>query len=159
VPERIALEWIVEMRYRRQVHRVSTPLRGDLPITAAALDQLQADFEQLYERRYGPGSSYRAAGSELVTFRLKAHGLMQRPQLEPGSLGGMDPSHAERGRRPILLEDGGMRTVTVYDFARLEPGNVVRGPTVIHSPITTVVVQSRQIARMDGLRNLILEAA
>ncbi len=158
--ERIALEWIVEMRYRRQVHQVSTPLRGDLPITAAALDRLQADFEQLYERRYGPGSSYRAAGIELVTFRLKAHGLMQRPLLEPGRLSGSDPSHAERGRRHILVADeGGMRPVTVYDFERLEPGNVVRGPTVIHSPITTVVVHSGQIGRMDGLRNLILEAA
>ena len=158
--ERIALEWLVEMRYRRQVHRVSTPLRGDLPVTAAALDRLQAEFEQLYERRYGPGSSYRAAGIELVTFRLKAHGLMQRPQIEPSRVGGADPSRAERGRRPILLtEDGGMRTVTVYDFERLDPGNVVRGPTVIHSPITTVVVHSRQIGRMDGLRNLILEAA
>ena len=49
--------------------------------------------------------------------------------------------------------------MTVYDFDRLEPGNVVRGPTVIHSPITTVVVHSGQIGRMDGLRNLILEAA
>ena len=49
--------------------------------------------------------------------------------------------------------------MTVYDFERLAPGNVVRGPTVIHSPITTIVVPSRQIARMDGLRNLILEAA
>ena len=158
--ERIALEWIVEMRYRRQVHRVSTPLHGDPPVTEAALDRLQADFEQLYERRYGPGSSYRAAGSELVTFRLKAHGLMQRPQIEPGRLGGADPARAERGRRPILLaEDGGMRTVTVYDFDRLEPGNVVRGPTVVHSPITTVVVHGGQIGRMDGWRNLVLEAA
>jgi N-methylhydantoinase A len=157
---RIALEWIVEMRYRRQVHRVSTPLRGDPPVTAAALDRLQADFEQLYERRYGPGSSYRAAGIELVTFRLKAHGLMPRPQIESTGVGGADPSRAERGRRPILLaDDDGMRTVTVYDFERLEPGNVVRGPTVIHSPITTVVVHNRQIARMDGLRNLVLEAA
>jgi N-methylhydantoinase A len=158
--EGIALEWIVEMRYRRQVHQVSTPLRGDLPVTAAARDRLQAEFEQLYERRYGPGSSYRAAGIELVTFRLKAHGLMPRPQLELAGLGGADPSPAERGRRPILLaDDGGRRTVTVYDFERLTPGNVVRGPTVIHSPITTVAVHSRQVARMDGLRNLILEAA
>jgi N-methylhydantoinase A len=156
----IALEWIVEMRYRRQVHRVSTPLRGGLPITSAALEHLQADFEQLYERRYGAGSSYRAAGIELVTFRLKARGRMQRPRIEPGREGGLDPSRAERGVRPILLaEHGGKRTVKVYDFERLEPGNVVRGPTVIHSSITTVVVHSAQIARMDGLRNLILEAA
>ncbi len=100
--DRIALEWMIEMRYRRQVHQVSTPLRGGPPITLDALEQLQTDFEALYEQRYGPGSSYRAAGIELVTFRLKARGLMPRPRIEPERLGGADPSRAERGRRSIL---------------------------------------------------------
>ncbi len=158
--ERVTLEWIVEMRYRRQVHQVSTPLRGGLPITAQSLDVLQSDFENLYERRYGPGSSYRAAGIELVAFRLKAHGMMPRPRIEPVPLGGSDPSRAERGRRNIMfIDDIGMRPVTVYDFDRLEPGNVVRGPTVVHSAVTTIVVHNGQIARMDELRNLILEEA
>jgi hypothetical protein len=30
---------------------------------------------------------------------------------------------------------------------------------VVHSPITTIVVPSRQSARMDGWRNLIVESA
>ncbi len=158
--DRVALEWMIEMRYRRQVHQVSTPLRGGPPITLDALEQLQTDFEALYEQRYGPGSSYRAAGIELVTFRLKARGLMPRPRIEPERLGGADPSRAERGRRSILVPDTGARqSVTVYDFERITPGNVVRGPTVVHSPVTTIVVHGGQIARMDGLRNLILEAA
>jgi N-methylhydantoinase A len=158
--ERVALEWVVEMRYRRQVHQVATPLRAGPPITPAALEQLQNDFEALYEQRYGPGSSYRAAGIELVTFRLKAHGLMPRPRIEPAPLGASDPSRAERGRRPILIvETGAREPVTVYDFERLAPGNVVRGPTVVHSPITTIVVPGGQVGRLDGLRNLILEAA
>ena len=80
---RVALEWIIEMRYRRQVHQVGTPLPGSLPVTSQTLDILQADFEKLYERCYGHGSSYRAAEIELVTFRLKAHGMMQRPRIEP----------------------------------------------------------------------------
>ena len=36
---------------------------------------------------------------------------------------------------------------------------IVAGPTVIHTPITTIVVQSGQIARMDGYRNLVVEGA
>jgi N-methylhydantoinase A len=157
--ERVALEWFVEMRYRRQVHQVSTPLQGNLPVTTHALELLQGEFEKLYERRYGPGSSHRAAGIELVTFRLKAYGLMPRPQVEPLALGGSDPGHAERGQRRITMTDDVARPVTVYDFERLVPGNVVRGPTVVHSAVTTVVVNNGQIARMDGLRNLILQEA
>jgi N-methylhydantoinase A len=158
--DRIALEWLVEMRYRRQVHQVGTPLRAGPPVTPVALEQLQTDFEKLYEQRYGPGSSYRAAGIELVTFRLKAHGLMPRPRIEPTRLSGTDPSAAERGSRSIITAGrGAMETVIVYDFERLAPGNVVHGPTVVHSPVTTIVVHDGQIARLDGLRNLILEAA
>jgi N-methylhydantoinase A len=159
-PKQIALEWFVEMRYGRQVHQVSTPMRGNLPVTAATMDLLQSDFEELYERRYGRGSSYRAAGVELVTFRLRARGLMRRPKLEPAALGASDTSHAERGKRNILIEETGeMRSTTVYDFERMQPGNVVRGPTVVHSRLTTVVIHGGQICRMDGLRNLILEPA
>jgi N-methylhydantoinase A len=158
--EKIALEWIVEMRYGRQVHQVSTPLRGGFPASAAKLADLQSDFEELYERRYGRGSSYRAAGIELVAFRLKARGVMSRPKLEPARLGGSDPSRAVRATRPIMIEETGeMCPVTVYDFGRLEPGNVVVGPTVVHSELTTIVIHGGQIGRMDGLRNLIVEAA
>ena len=154
------LEWSVELRYRRQVHQVSTPLSGDLPVTQTMLEQLQTDFEQAYERRYGPGSSYRGAGIELVAFRLKARGLMKRPKIEPMAIEGSDPSGAERGRRPILVsDDGEMRPVMVYDFEKLRPGNVVAGPTVIHSPVTTIVIHGSQIGRMDGLRNILVEAA
>lgn len=157
--ERVALEWIVEMRYGRQVHQVSTPLRGGYPVTAAILAELQTEFERLYERRYGRGSSYRAAGIELVTFRLKARGLMSRLRMEPVGLGASDPSHAERGMRRILIEvTGAMQQVKVYDLDRMSPGNVVLGPTVVHSPLTTIVVHGGQVARMDGLRNLILDA-
>jgi N-methylhydantoinase A/oxoprolinase/acetone carboxylase beta subunit len=54
---------------------------------------------------------------------------------------------------------GAMERVKVYDLDRMVPGNVACGPTVIHSPITTIVVHRSQLARMDGFRNLILEAA
>jgi N-methylhydantoinase A len=158
--EKVSFEWVVEMRYGRQVHQVSTPLRGQLPVTAPMLTDLQNDFEQLYERRYGRGSSYRAAGIELVTFRLKARGLMGKPRVEPAALGSTDASDAERGMRSLFdAEAGEMKSLTVYDLERMAPGNVVRGPTVVHSSITTIVVHRGQIAHMDGLRNLILEPA
>ena len=82
-PERIALEWLVEMRYGRQVHQVGTPLQGGFPVTPAMLGGLQTEFERLYEQRYGRGSSYRAAGIELVMFRLKARGLTKHLRMEP----------------------------------------------------------------------------
>jgi N-methylhydantoinase A len=50
-----------------------------------------------------------------------------------------------------------MTLAQTYDFQRLGPGNVVQGPAVIHTPITTIVIQSRQTGRMDSFRNVIVE--
>ncbi len=158
--ERIVFEWFVEMRYGRQVHQVSTPFRGQYPMNSADLPKLQIEFEQLYEQRYGRGSSYRAAGIELVTFRLKARGLMNWLRMEATPLGASNCDHAERGVRSIVNEKTGLKqAVKVYDLERMSPGNMVRGPTVIHSSMTTIVVPEGQAARLDGLRNLIMEAA
>ncbi len=50
-----------------------------------------------------------------------------------------------------------MQEADIYDFELLTPGNVVAGPAVIHTPITTIVVQDAQTGRMDELRNIVIE--
>jgi N-methylhydantoinase A len=156
--DRIRLEFSVELRYRRQVHQIVTPLRGAPPFTATAIDALVKEFEELYERRFGRGSAFRAAGIELVNFRLRARGLIETPLLTPEKAGGIDPKNAELGQRRIYDDAAGKMTLAqTYDFQRLGPGNVVQGPAVIHTPITTIVIQSRQTGRMDSFRNVVVE--
>jgi N-methylhydantoinase A len=156
---KIALDCAVELRYRRQVHQIVTPLRGTLPFDKFALDALVVDFEQLYERRYGRGSAFRGAGMEAVIFRIKASGLVEMPTPTPEPLRGPDPSAAEMGRRNIYVDTANaMAPATIYDYLRMSPGNRVCGPAVIHTPITTIVIQSQQIGRMDEFRNFIVES-
>ena len=50
-----------------------------------------------------------------------------------------------------------MATADIFDFERLEPGNVVKGPAVIHTPITTIVLQARQTGSIDGYRNIVID--
>ncbi|TAK84142.1 MAG: hydantoinase/oxoprolinase family protein [Betaproteobacteria bacterium] len=164
-PEAVRLKWAVDLRYRRQVHQVTTPLRlsgsavSGLPVTEEAAQRLLNDFEQLYEMRYGRGSAFRAAGIELVTFRLTASGLMRRPDSRPEPSGSEDATAAQMGERAIFVESAsGLRPARTYDFARLRPGNRVPGPAVVHSAITTLVVPAGQRAHMDGYRNLVLTA-
>lgn len=61
-------------------------------------------------------------------------------------------------RRMFVEGEAELSQAPFYDFERLVPGQAVAGPAVIHSPITTVVVQPRQRALMDPSRNLLLEA-
>jgi N-methylhydantoinase A len=152
---RVRLDWAVDLRYSRQVHEVTTPVRSATPLDERGVQQLADDFEAVYERKYGKGSAYREAGMEMTQFRLKACGLMERPKLEPLPLGGSDASAARVARRPIFVEaQGGMNEADIYDFERLMPGNVVAGPAVIHTPITTIVLQAGQRGICDTYRNI-----
>ena len=155
---RVSTEWAIDLRYTRQTHEMTTPLRRGGPLTEAALEHLIEDFEALYERRYGKGSGYREAGMEMTMFRLTARGLLERPAMEKAALEGADASAAETGIRDIFVEsEGALRPGRIYDFQRLRPGNEVRGPAVIHTPITTIVLQDAQTGRMDEYRNIVIE--
>ena len=156
--EKVKLEWSIDLRYSRQVHEVTTTVRGRTPVDEGALAQLVLDFEAQYERKYGKGSAFREAGIELTLFRLTARGLIDRPRLEPLPLVGTDASHAKIGRRSIFVDaKNGMAEADIYAFGKLAPGNMVQGPAVIHTPITTIVLQAGQRGTVDGFRNVVVD--
>lgn len=157
-PDSMQMSWSADLRYRRQVHQVTTPIRANTPLDSAGLAGLFSDFESLYERKFGKGSAYREAGTEITMLRLTASGLLKRPNLPKLSEGGHDAAQAKLGTRRIFVERRGkLVDGSIYDFDRLQPGNRLKGPAVIHTPITTIAVQEGQTARMDGYRNIILE--
>jgi N-methylhydantoinase A len=156
--DRVRLDRSVDLRYMRQVHEVTTPVRNGHRLEDADVATLVQDFERLYERKYGPGSTYRGAGVEMTMFRLSARGLITRPEIRPESLKASDARAAQVGRREIFVaKRDGLAPADIYDFNRLEPGNVVTGPAVLHTPITTIVVQDEQVARLDEFRNVVIE--
>jgi N-methylhydantoinase A len=156
--EKIRLQWSIDLRYGRQVHEVTTPVNARTPLDENGVQQIVHDFEQLYEQKYGPGSAFRGAEMEMTAFRLTARGLMSRPQIERSALTGSSSIQAKTGERAIFVPGKkGIARASIYDFLKLKPGNVIEGPAIIHTPITTIAVQDRQIARMDEFRNVILE--
>ena len=153
----VRLDWSVDLRYARQVHEVNTPVNGKVPMDAETLEELINDFESLYERKYGKGSAYREAGIEMTMFRLSASGLLRRPELDVEKLGAADATKAKTGHRKIFVDArDGMADADIYDFNKLHAGNQIVGPAVIHTPITTIVLQDKQRAEMDEYRNIII---
>lgn len=156
-PDRIVVERSIDLRYSRQVHEVTTPVAGDAPLDKKLLSQVVDDFEALYERKYGRGSAYREAGIELTRFGISARGVMPRPALPTEKEGDADPSAAKIGDRDIFeISQGGMVSGQIYDFEKLQPGNIVKGPAVIHTPITTIVLHKDHTAKMDKWRNIVV---
>jgi N-methylhydantoinase A len=149
----------IELRFRGQVHEVRVPVpAGDLGSTH--VNEILADFEQRYNRRYGRGAAYRRAGIEARTFLVKGVGRLLKPEQRPVALGASDPAAARTGKRPVYFRElGGFVPTPVFRRETLMPGNVVPGPAIIEAIDTTVLLHPGQRARVDGWSNLLLESS
>ena len=157
-PGKMNFRWSVGFRYAMQVHEIITPVRAATPLDGEGLEQLINDFETLYENRYGKGSAYRDAGIEMTRFRLSAAGRIDRPDVAAQANAGSSPNAALTGRRRIFVNGHDSLTeADVIDFEKLQPGNIIAGPAVIHTPITTIVIQDGQQGQMDGYKNIIID--
>ena len=157
-PDKMSFRRSVGFRYAMQVHEIITPVRAATPLDDEGLEQLINDFETLYENRYGKGSAYRDAGIEMTQFRLSAAGKIDRPDVAAQAYAGSSPNAALTGRRRIFVNGyDSLTEADVIDFEKLQPGNIIAGPAVIHTPITTIVIQDGQQGQMDGYKNIIID--
>ena len=155
-PSEMAITRSVDIRYRYQVHELNVPLAsGTALLTEGDLERLYADFDDAYEKAYGKGSGYREAGKEILTFRVTAVGLLNKPRIKEEPAAGASADGARKPERSVFFEElGGFAPTAVYEFQRMTPGMGLSGPAVIETPVTTVVVNPRDRAAIDGFRNI-----
>ncbi|MGE3572371.1 MAG: hydantoinase/oxoprolinase family protein, partial [Burkholderiales bacterium] len=150
-PSRQRFEFSLDVRHRGQINEVEvlipwTRLPGDYE------PKLRALFVGRYEQLYGRGSALPGAQLEIVVCRLRARALTPRPKL----------TRARRAARAVpkaaLLKPRtiwwtGLRKTPVFDGGKLLAGNVVRGPAIVETADTTVVVHPGRTLRLDALGN------
>lgn len=150
------IQRFIDMRYKRQVHEVTTPVPPGR-LNKEQLDKVYAEFEKLYAKLFGKGAGYREAGMQVVTFRLEARAGIRKPSFAKQKLTSPDPSGAVKMKRKVFLRKyNGFTEVNIYDFGKLQPGNIIKGPTIIETPVTTILIDADQSGRMDEYRNIIL---
>ena len=154
--EDVLINRYVDMRYRRQVHEITTPVPPG-PLDQEDLEALNREFERIYEMSYGRGSAFREAGIEMLAFRVEATGRIPRPVLAPQTPGQRNAGSALKGAREVFYPARGFVSTAVYDIGRLDPGNAIQGPAIVETPVTTIVVNPGQEARMDEYRNIVIE--
>jgi N-methylhydantoinase A len=109
-------------------------------------------FVERYEKLYGRGSALPGAQLEIVVCRLRARALTPRPRLTRAKrLSKAIPRDALLKPRSIWWS--GMRKTPVYDGEKLALGNTIRGPAIVETSDTTVVVHPRRTLRVDALGN------
>jgi N-methylhydantoinase A len=153
-PARRKFAFSLDMRHRGQINEVEVQLpagrlQGDF------WEPLRNRFYARYEQLYGRGSSYRDARLEIVTLRVRASAATPRPRLSKArKLVAAVPARAKRGMRAIYWAEP-KRTIKtpILDGAALLPGNRVKGPCVVETAQTNVVVHPGRTLRVDAFGN------
>ena len=110
----------------------------------------------LYEEKYGEGSAYREAGMIITCFRLRAAGLLKKPVPYRYELSDESPEKAFLGHKKVYFERAkGIMEASVFEFQKLVSGNRIKGPAIILTPITTIVVMPGHEAYCDEFKNII----
>ncbi|MBI2881940.1 MAG: hydantoinase/oxoprolinase family protein [Candidatus Tectomicrobia bacterium] len=151
----IRLHRSVGMRFRLQMHEVITPILVEGRITPEDLEETYRRFADLYEQKHGKGSAYKEAGMEIISFQLRAVGRLPKPALRSYPQAGPSAEGALIHRRQVSF-DGQKHPTGVYRYDLLECGNEIRGPAIILTPVTTIVIQPGQKAAVDAYKNVIL---
>lgn len=147
---------IFHMRYRRQLN--------ELPVVVPTREyneqdilEIMATFNTRFDEVYGEGAGYQEAGIEIISFSVDAIGKMPKPPLKvEQGVGTADASSALKGRREVYFAApvrAWCRT-TIYEYDGLNPGNVIKGPAIVESPITTILIPGEVMAEMDMYRNI-----
>jgi N-methylhydantoinase A len=144
----------LDMRHRGQINEVEVQLAGKR-LRGAFAAGLSHRFYTRYEQLYGRGSSYAEARLEIVTLRLRATAATRPPKLTAArKRSAMPGARALLGKRNIYwAELKKAVTSPIYDGALLVPGNRMRGPAVIETTDTTVVVHPGRALEVDAFGN------
>lgn len=146
----------IDMRYRGQIHEVRVPVPTKF-LDDEDLNQVQADFERIYNRKYGEGASYRQAGIEARTYQVRGMGRLPKPTWERQEAGLADPSEALKEERETYFK-GGFLATPVYSYEKLRAGHRVLGPAIIEAIDTTILVHPGQTLRVDEYGNSLMSA-
>ena len=154
VPARRRIVTSADMRYAGQNYELNVSI-PDLPEDGALLEGLIANFNEAYDRLYG----YTAPdeGVEIITFRLEAYGVVEKPQFAVHKQAGPDAGAAALPSREVYIPEAREFTMTgIYDRDLLRPGNRIKGTAVIEQMDSTTFVLPGQWATVDAYLNLII---
>lgn len=149
VDEKIAAQWLLDLRYRGQAYELTVPIARDAG--ALDIDKIRDDFGVVHERRYGHRADDEAI--EIVNLRVSATHSLGKPRAN--KLTASARQSADAVFRDVRFLSGCHRT-PVLDREQLAPGFAMDGPVIIEEKTSTVVVEPEWGLSVDHEGNLIL---
>ena len=143
----------VEARYPHQVWEIEVPLRDGTLDTRDRVEALREDFHTAHEELFAVRDA--AAGVEVVSWRAHVRCTLRRRELRRARPESSRRDHAMRRRAyfPTL----GPTEVAVQSVDALRIGERSKGPLIIESPVTTVVLDERAAFELTPHGSLLLD--
>lgn len=149
--EATRLEASLDMRYIGQAFELSVPVDLQNPQP----EKVDEDFRKVYAARYGTAPD---GGSEIVSYRLAAWGVSEKPELTTASSAQSLNSATEVASRTCNFS-GSSHETPVYQRQAIITDQHVEGPAIIEEPSTATIVPPGWLARTVEHGCLILERA
>ena len=144
-------EFSLDVRHKGQINEVEVLIPWKR-LPADYEPRLRKLFVERYEKLYGRGSALAGAQLEIVVCRLRARALTPRPKLTR-SRGATKAIPKSAVLKPRTIWWKGLKKTPVYDGEKLAAGNTIRGPAIVETADTTVVVHPGTTLRVDALDN------
>ena len=95
---------------------------------------------------------------ELVTLRLRAIGLLPRPQISQIAVGDGNAAQAQIGSRAVYRHEQGSRIdYTVYARSRLFAGDQLSGPAIVEEPSSTTILHAGDTLTVGAYGELVIK--
>ncbi len=142
-----AISLAADLRYIGQSFDLTVPFGRDV-----GLDGLIGLFHDAHDRNFG----HAEAGAAVQVVSLRASAARPAPVIAmprvPGSPHPGMPTGVVR-----LFAQGGWRDAALFDRAALDPGATFAGPAIVTQADCTILVPPGWSARVDELRNIVME--
>lgn len=152
--EDIELSHHAELRYALQTNQVAVSVEGG-DYDAGGVERMVAVFEAEYERLFGQGSGYSAAGMQLTSLEVRGQGPMSDVAIENVEMGDAGADFPGKRERDVRWATG-MQSTPIFEGTRLRRGWSAEGPAILEFPDTTILVAPGDSAAIHDTGSVVL---
>jgi len=154
----IELEHHAEIKYALQVNEVDVVVDGGT-YDPHSVGRMVSAFEQEYERLFGKGSGYAAAGFTLTGLQVHGRAKLSGVRFDAIDSGEASPDAAAlKGTRDVIWYAKGGVTVStpIYTGPALAIDSEIAGPAIIEYPDTTIIVEHDAVAKIHPTGSVVI---
>lgn len=145
-----------ELRYQGQEHTVNLPMPGH-KLKTGDVTRIVDDFNAAHQTQYGHSMDDPV---EIVTLRMRAVGLLPRPEIPKIGKGTGSADNARKGSRSVYLYEPGKRIdYPVYERSLLLSSDRIEGPAIIEEPSSTTVIHAGDVLTVGEYGELVIEVS